>query len=139
MSRLHLLNRTLATALYSIEFLISILILGIFSYFLAVLTRRDGAVIPQWEKAVTGLSGAAALYCIFAVILTCFLGGITFFAFLAVVLDVCFVGAMVAIAILTKAGTKSCSSTNNDSPIGQNHSTSCTLQQVAFAVSIIGA
>ena len=139
MSRLHLLNRTAATILYTLEFLISILILGIFSYFLATLARRDGATIPQWQKAVEGLSGASALYCIFAIIFTCFLGGITFFAFVAVVLNVCFCGAMVAIAILTKAATKSCSSTSNDSPIGTNHKTSCKLQQVAFAVAIIGA
>ena len=38
-----------------------------------------------WEKAVEGLSGAAVLYTIFAVVLTCCLGGISVFAFLAIV------------------------------------------------------
>ena len=139
MSRLHVLNRTASTVLYFLEFLISILILGIFSYYLAVLSRRDGANIPQWQRAVEGLSGAAALYTLFAVIMTCFLGGITFFAFIAVLLDVLFCAAMVAIAIMTKAATKSCASTSDDSPIGTGHRTSCQLQKVAFAVAIIGA
>lgn len=139
MSRLHVLNRSISTVLYLLEFLISILILGIFSYFLAVLARRDDAIIPNWQKAVEGLSGAAALYTLFAVILTCFFGGLTFFAFLAVVLDVLFCGAMAAIAILTKAGAKRCSTRLDDSPIGIGHHTSCQLEQVVFAVSIIGA
>ena len=139
MSRLHLLTRTVSTVLYAIEFLISILILGIFSYFLAVLARRDNAVIPQWQKAVEGLSGAAALFTLLAVIMTCFLGGITFFAFLAVLLDVLFCAAMIAIAIMTKEGRRSCSSTGDNSPIGVGHATSCKLQNVVFAVSILGA
>ncbi|KAG8531437.1 uncharacterized protein KY384_003066 [Bacidia gigantensis] len=138
MSKLHLLNRSVSTTLYALEFLVSALILGIFSYFLAKLAGRDGATIPQWEKAVEGMSGAAVLYTIFAVLLTCFFGGITFLAFVAVVLDVCFCACMVAIAILTRAGSKTCGSVN-DSPIGPGNHLSCRLQKVVFAVSIIGA
>lgn len=63
-----------STALYAIEFCCAGIILGIYSYFLAVQADRDAA-IPTWEKAVTGLSGAVVLYTIFAVLLTCFLGG----------------------------------------------------------------
>ena len=139
MSRLHLLNRGVSTAFYGIEFVISILILGIFSYFLAVLARRDNTTIPNWQKSVEGLSGAAALYTLLAIVFTCFLGGLSFFAFIAVVFNVVFCAAMVAIAILTKAGAKSCPSRRDDSPIGTGHRTACQLEKVVFAVSIINA
>ncbi|KAL9125746.1 MAG: hypothetical protein Q9217_005093 [Psora testacea] len=138
MSKLHLLTRSGATFVRLLEFLISALILAIFSYFLAVLSNRDNAVIPRWQKAVEGMSGAAVIYTAFAVILTFFLGGITIFAFLGMALDICFCGCMIAIAVLTRAGARTCGSVN-DSPIGVGHRTSCHLQRVVFAVAIIGA
>ncbi|KAL9631452.1 MAG: hypothetical protein Q9164_005887 [Protoblastenia rupestris] len=54
------------------------------------------------------------------------------------VLDICFCGCMIAIAVLTRAGTRSCGSVN-DSPIGPGNRTSCQLQKVVFAVAVIGA
>jgi len=63
-----------STALYALEFGCAAVVLGIYSYFLAVEADRD-ARIPTWQKAVTGLSGAVVLYTIFAVLLTCCLGG----------------------------------------------------------------
>lgn len=139
MSKLHLVTRSASTFLYALEFLISALILGIFSYFLAHLARDDAnPPIPQWEKAVEGISGAAVLYTIFAVLLTCFFGGITFFALIAVILDVCFCGGMIAIAILARGGRHSCGSVNN-SPIGPGHHVSCQLERATFIVAIVGA
>ena len=102
---------------------------------------------------------------IFAVILTCFLGGFSFFAFLAIVLDVLFIGAMIAIAVLTRDGASSCNGIVN-TPLGNGPSNSkdpgygnngfgfgngenvtyapnlhlaCRLNTAAFAVSIIAA
>ncbi|KAK3080885.1 hypothetical protein LTS18_012234 [Coniosporium uncinatum] len=153
------------TILYALEFCCAGIILGIFSYFLSVLADRNVS-IPTWEKAVEGLSGAAVIYLIFAVILTCFLGGIAFFAFLGIVLDVLFCGAMIAIAVMTRHGANSCSG-NVNTPLGTGQSNSntlggyggngfgtganqnltyaaslgfaCRLNTVAFAVSIIAA
>lgn len=76
--------RLFQTCLYALAFACSAVALGIYSYFLAVLADRD-VHIPTWEKAVEGLSGAAVLYTIFAVVFTCCLGGISAFAFLAMV------------------------------------------------------
>ena len=70
MAKLHLLTKSISTIVYALNFLISALILGIFSYYLAVLSRRDGAVIPDWEKAVEGMSGAAVIYTAFAVLVS---------------------------------------------------------------------
>lgn len=100
--------KLIQTVLYAIEFCCAAIILGIYSYFLSVLADRN-LTIATWMKAVTGMSGAAVLYTIFAVLLTCFLGGKTFFAFLGIVFDILFVGVMVAIAVLTRDGASSCS------------------------------
>ena len=63
-----------STALYAIEFCCAAIILGIYSYFMAVQADRN-VHIAVWQQAVTGLAGAVVLYTIFAVLLTCFLGG----------------------------------------------------------------
>ena len=156
--------KLLQTFLYAIEFGCAAIILAIYSYFLSVLADRNIG-IPTWEKAVEGMSGAAVLYLIFAVLLTCFLGGKTFFAFLAIVLDILFGGAFIAIAVLTHDGARSCSGNNVHTPLGNGQSsakngygnggfgagrnrntiysvslgTACRMNKAAFAVSIIGA
>lgn len=134
-------------AIRILQFLDSAVILGIFSYFLAALTHDD-ANIPQWMRAVEGLSGAATLYGILGTIFTCCLGGVAFFAFIAIVLDVCFVAAMIAIAVLTRNGTQTCQgkvntplgtgASDDEARFGASYGIACELEKVAFAVSIIG-
>lgn len=125
----------------------AVVILGIFSYYLAILSQHH-LPIATWLKAVEGLSGAATLYGLLGVIFVCCLGGVAFFAFLGVVLDVCFTGAMIAIAVLTRNGTNSCSGTVN-TPVGigkagdtsqaqLSFSMACRLEKVTFAVAVIG-
>ncbi|KAL4951141.1 hypothetical protein BDW69DRAFT_43271 [Aspergillus filifer] len=134
-------------AIRILQFLDSAVILGIYSYFLAKLAQHD-LHIPTWMKAVEGLSGAATLYALLGSLLTCCLGGVTFFAFLAIALDVCFVGAMIAIAVMTRDGTNTCSGTvdtplgngvdGTDAPSGVDYGYACMLEKVVFAVAIIG-
>ncbi|KAI9739491.1 MAG: hypothetical protein M1835_003200, partial [Candelina submexicana] len=139
-----------STFIRLLQLLGSALILGIFSYFLAVLTRND-LHTPTWVKAVEGMAGAATLYSLFTVGLTFFLGGITILAFLAILLDLCFVGAMVAIAILSRGGAHKCRGIVN-TPIGDGmasdhvvesspHTTylkrACQLEMAAFITAII--
>lgn len=76
--------RLFQTFLYALIFCCAAIILGIYSYFLSVLADRDLVIATRW-KAVEGLSGVAVVYTICATILTCCLGGISFFAFLAIV------------------------------------------------------
>jgi len=75
--------KVLQTFIYVLAFLSSAMILGIYSYFLAT-EKKHNAGIPNTQRAVEGISGSGALYTIFALVLTCFLGGITFFAFLGI-------------------------------------------------------
>lgn len=122
-------------------------ILGIYSYFLAIQTKHN-VDIPQWMRAVEGLAGAATLYGLLGCLFTCCLGGVAFFAFMAIVLDVAFVGAMVAITVLTRDGPQTCQG-QVDTPLGSGKSTddsasqlnfgmACQLEKVVFAVAIIG-
>lgn len=99
-------------------------------------------------------------------VLTCCLGGISFFAFTAIVLDILFVGGFIAIAVLTRHGASSCTGivntplgignadANNSEGFGNNglgtgqgenltYSVSprnaCRMNTAVFAVSIIAA
>jgi len=156
--------RLVQTLLYALCFCCAGITLGIYSYFLAVRADRDQG-IPTWQKAVEGISGVAVLYTIAAVVLTCCLGGITFFAFTAILLDILFVGGFIAIAVLTRRGANSCSgivntplgigNTNADSEgfgnnglgTGQGENltysvsprNACRMNKAVFAVSIIAA
>ncbi|KAF2658457.1 hypothetical protein K491DRAFT_690195 [Lophiostoma macrostomum CBS 122681] len=149
----------LQTALYGIEFCCAGIVLGIYSYFLSVLADRN-APIYTWAKAVEGISGAAVLYTILAVLLTCCLGGKAFFAFLGIVLDLLFCAAFVALAVLTRDGAHSCTGRVN-TPLGSGPASSkqgfgsngqgnqityaaslgtvCRLNSACFAVSVLGA
>ena len=154
------------TFLYTLCFCCSAIILGFYSYFLSIEADRNGH-IPRWQKAVEGISGIGVVYTIFAVILTCCLGGISFFAFLAIFLDVLLCAGFVAIAVLCRDGVHSCTGSNVHSPLGNGAAsdkggfgtggfgtntgsgehvtyavsvgTACRYNKTCFAVAIIGA
>lgn len=139
--------RFCALAIRVLQFLDAAVILGIFSYYLAILAQHN-LHIATWIKAVEGLAGAATLYGLLGTIFVCCLGGVGFFAFLGVVLDVCFTGAMIAIAVLTRNGVNKCTGTvntplgtgnaNDDSEAKLSFGMACKLEKVTFAVAIIG-
>ncbi|KEF53949.1 uncharacterized protein A1O9_09744 [Exophiala aquamarina CBS 119918] len=133
------------TGLRILEFCCAAIVLGVYSYFLAVLSRHD-MTIPTWEKAVEGMAGAATLYTIFGVLLTLCLGGIKVLAFVAIFLDICFAGCFAAIAYYTRHGANRCSGLVN-TPLGNGLATEpapgagdwgyvCSLNTACFAVSI---
>ncbi|EEA18726.1 hypothetical protein TMatcc_010733 [Talaromyces marneffei ATCC 18224] len=157
-----LLLRIFANGIRVLQFLAGVVMLGIFSYFLAVLTNHH-LPIATWIRAVEGIAGAATLYTLLASILTTCLAGHTFFGAVGMFLDVCFVGGMVAIAVMTRDGTQTCSGYVT-TPLGNGASDSkasgygsdgfgfgsgetitylpnlglaCRLEKTVFAVSII--
>jgi hypothetical protein len=98
---------------------------------------------------VEGLSGAAALYTLFAVLFTCCLGGFMFFAFIGIVANVLFIGAFIAIAILTRGAWNSCdvdSSEDASGPVFLGDVTgtptpgyTCKLEKAVFVVACVTA
>merc|ERR1712000_714576 len=138
----------------AIEFGCAAVIIGIFSYYLATLTDHS-LPISVHIKAVEGISGAAALYTLAALVLVCCLGGIAFFSDLGMVLDFAFCGAFAYIAWVNRHATDgSCSGfvrtaygngyTNLDNDVVGGDGgvtilpslrTACRLQKAAFAVA----
>jgi hypothetical protein len=134
------------TGLRLLEFASAAIILGIYSYYLSVLAEKN-IHIPAWEKAVEGIAGAGVLYTIFGVLFTLFLGGITFFALIAVFLDLCFVGGFAVIAYYTRHGANSCKGVVN-TPLGTGLSSEsapgagdwgyvCSLNTACFALALL--
>jgi len=142
--------RGVGTLLYALDFLCAAGIVGIYSYFIAALVKSNLVVNNTW-RAVEGLSGAAVLYTIFAILLTCFLGGMRVFAFMGIILDILFMGAMIAIAVLTRGGIRSCGGTPNTvfgigasnaaTPVEWHptYGTACKLQKSVFSLAVAGA
>ncbi|KAI1462331.1 hypothetical protein F4805DRAFT_129965 [Annulohypoxylon moriforme] len=130
-----------------IQFCCSALILALFSYFLAVLSNRS-LTIPTWARAVEGISGIGVLYTILGLMLLCCLAGHPFTSFIAIVLDICFIGAYIYVASSTRAGASSCTGTVDtvfgtgqaDDLINDKHPTYrevCQMETACLAVSIV--
>lgn len=135
-----------------IQFCCAAIVLAIYSYFLATL-HNHRLPIATSLRAVEGISGAGVLYTLLALLTLCCLAGHTLVAFLAVVLDVCFIGAFIYVAIANKNGAGTCNGVL-DTPFGKGQSdatvkahsgfttlpsfhTACRLQTACLAVSII--
>lgn len=134
-----------------LQFCFAVIGLGIFSYFLAVLADHNTHIPHKW-LAVEALTGAATIYALFTIVSTLCLGGNMVFGALAVLLDVCFIGAFIAVAYFTRHGADRCSGyirtplgdglsgqsqLASDSGIFTNLHRACVLNTVVFACAII--
>jgi len=147
--------KSLSLFLRAIQFGSVSLVFAIFIYFLATLHNHD-LPIATYIRAVTGISGAGILYTAFALLLVCCLGGVTFFSFLGMLLDVAFAGAFIYVAWATRGGASSCkgnvntpfgsgnTNVDNTVPTGQNGFTklpslhaACKLETATFAIAIV--
>ncbi|KND93948.1 hypothetical protein TOPH_01795 [Tolypocladium ophioglossoides CBS 100239] len=135
-----------------IQFLCAALILGVYSYFLAALHNHNLPIATS-VRAVEGISGAAVLYTLIGLLLLCCVAGFALTSFIAIVLDVCFIGAFIYVAVANKNGAGSCGG-YVDTPFGSGQSaaqvqgsngftalpsfrTACRLQTASLAVAII--
>ncbi|RFU34667.1 hypothetical protein B7463_g1595, partial [Scytalidium lignicola] len=137
--------------LRAVEFLCSVIILAIFAYFIAKVSGHNGLHVPTWNRAVEGISGAAALYTLIGLLLLCCLAGMAFFSAIAILLDILFIGAFIYLAWELRRG-RSCSG-NVQTPFGngnvnQNNRasqfnglpslrTACRLEKACFAVALV--
>jgi len=138
-----------------LQFLSAVISLGIFSSRVYKVYRLVNSVKAQRGingsmGAVEGILAAAVLYTIIATIMMCLLRGgrgPTWLRWLWVLLDILFVGAFIAVAVLTRptggpAGPKHCYSPRNQSTNlsgqGANRSDqSCNLPWGTFILAII--
>ncbi|KAI1180807.1 hypothetical protein F4777DRAFT_527072 [Nemania sp. FL0916] len=130
-----------------VQLLSCVVVLALFSYFLAV-ASRNGIHIPIWARAVEGISGAGVAYTLAGLLLLCCVAGHPFASAIAIILDIAFVGAFIYVAQANRVGATSCRNTVNtvfgnrpasDSP-GHGLPTFqriCLIQKAVLAVSII--
>lgn len=137
-----------------IQFCCAAIVLGIFSYFLATLSNRN-LPINNWIRAVEGISGIAVIYTAAALALLCCLAGFAVTSFIAIVLDIAFIGAFIYVAWTVRGGAGSCNgivatpfgtadADTNVQPNGNSGFTAlpsfrraCQLQSATLAVSIV--
>ncbi|KAI0021932.1 hypothetical protein F4780DRAFT_778205 [Xylariomycetidae sp. FL0641] len=131
-----------------IQFCCAALILALFSYFLAVAADHHTR-IPTWLRAVEGISGAAVLYTIIGLLLLCCLAGHPVTSFIAILLDIAFVGAFIYVATANRGGASSCRGNNITTPFGTGRDvdhfhdgfptnrTLCQMESACLAVAIV--
>jgi hypothetical protein len=146
--------KSLQTLLRLLQLLCSILILGIYSYFLSMQSRHRLYKAP-WVKAVEAIAAASILWTLFALLLTVFVGGAAAFGYPALLLDLLFFGAFIAVTVLTRSGRQNCRGYVS-TPLGSGDSRTnsvvtrppnpsyrpnlfrtCRMQKAVFAVAII--
>lgn len=137
-----------------IQFACCGLILALTSYFLAAMSNHN-INIPTNLRAVEGISGIGVLYTAFGILLVCCLAGFTLTSFIAIVLDIAFVGAFIYVATVYKDGTSSCSGDNVKTVFGTgsasatisssssggvplpSYRTACRMESANLAVAIV--
>lgn len=137
-----------------IQFACCGLILALTSYFLAAMSNH-AITIPTNIRAVEGISGAGVLYTGIGILLVCCLAGFAFTSFLAIVLDIAFVGAFIYVATVFKNGASSCTGDNVKTIFGSGNAdarasstkdggvplptygTACRMESAELAVAIV--
>jgi hypothetical protein len=130
-----------------IQLLSCVVVLGLFSYFLAIASRNNLG-IPVWARAVEGISGIGVLYTLAGLLLLCCVAGHPLASGIAIILDIAFVGAFIYVAQANRVGATACTRTVDtvfgnrpapDSPASglPSFGRICLIQKAVLAVSII--
>lgn len=101
----------------SIQFVCSIVIVGIYAYFLAMMASH-GISIPTNARAVEGIAIIGTLYTLVGIFLVCCLAGHILTSFIALVVDVALIAGYIYIAVANRDGVGSCAGTSVGSPFG---------------------
>jgi len=91
----------------AVQFGCAAVVLGLTSYYMAAQTSNS-LEVPTHERAVEGITGAACVYTLVALLLLCCLAGLAVVSALAVVLDVLFMGAFIYVAWFYRRGAQGC-------------------------------
>ncbi|KAH8652367.1 hypothetical protein BX600DRAFT_472429 [Xylariales sp. PMI_506] len=101
----------------AIQFGCCAVVLALYSYFLATMHNHD-IDIPNWVRAVEGISGVGVLYTLTGLLLLCCFAGHRFTSMIAIILDVCFIAAFIYVAVSNRGGASSCTGDSLYTPLG---------------------
>ena len=90
-----------------VQFCCAGLVFSIYSYYLATL-HNHGLEIAGYIRAVEGVRGVATLYTIIQLVLLWFIAGFPVTSFVAMVMDVGFIGCFIFVAQANGGGAGSC-------------------------------
>ncbi|KLU88322.1 hypothetical protein MAPG_07309 [Magnaporthiopsis poae ATCC 64411] len=131
-----------------VQFLSAAIVFAIYCYFLATLNSRS-LEVPDWVRAVVGITGFACLYSGVGMVVLCWIAGRKVTSFFAIVLDVAFAAAFIFVAVSNKGGSSSCEGGGLSTPFGDgdanasradgmpNYYTACKLQSACLGVAVI--
>jgi hypothetical protein len=100
-----------------ILFCCSVIILSIYSYFLATMVTHQMSV-PMNVKAVEGISAAGTLYTALGLLLVCCCAGHPAPSFVSIVFALGLAGSYIYVAIANRAGASTCSGGSVDTVYG---------------------
>lgn len=120
--------------------------LALYSYFLAEAARHD-IQIPKWVRAIEGITGVGVVYTFLGLLLLCCLAGHPFTSFIAIVLDIAFVGAFIYVAQANRGGAGSCTG-QVTTPLGDgdaketaddlpSYKILCQMETAVFATALV--
>ncbi|OAQ97280.1 hypothetical protein LLEC1_01739 [Akanthomyces lecanii] len=145
--------KTVQWLIRSVQLLCAVIILGIYSYFLAALSNHSLAT-PTNVRAVEGIAGVAVAYALLGLLLLCCLAGRTLPAFAAMCIDFALLSAYIFVAVANKDGAGSCSGDEVGTVFGKgkaddtldadggftkipSYHTACKLETACLAIAII--
>ncbi|KAF7534781.1 hypothetical protein G7054_g5923 [Neopestalotiopsis clavispora] len=103
--------------LRGVQFVCSVVVLGIYAYFLATMIKGK-MTVPTGVKAVEGIAGIGTVYTIIGLLLVCCCAGHAGSSFIAMVLDTGLIGGFIYVAVANKDGAGSCSGSNVNTVFG---------------------
>jgi hypothetical protein len=100
-----------------IQFVCSVVILGIYSYYLATMASHKMTVSTN-VKAIEGISAIGTLYTALGVLFVCCCAGFPLSSFIAIVLDVGLIAAYIYVAVGNRDGASSCTGSDVNTVYG---------------------
>lgn len=101
----------------AIQFGCSVVVLGVYSYFLATMISH-GMSVPTNVRAVVGISAVGTIYALLGILLVCCCAGFPAPSFISMILDIGLAGAFIYVAVANRAGSSSCAGNSVDSVYG---------------------
>ncbi|CEJ81105.1 hypothetical protein VHEMI01251 [[Torrubiella] hemipterigena] len=139
--------KTLLWLIRGLQLCCAVIVLSLYSYFLVTLADHK-MDISQNMRAVEGIAGAAVLYTIIGLLVTCCVAGLPLMSFFAMLFDLAFACAFIFVAVANKNGSGSCTgdvttpyttpnkTTRTISSLPSDHN-ACKMETACLAVSIL--